>query len=111
MPAAKPHRCQNRGHAMYAASDPRSTMAQAGPAANPARAFKGAEYARWYEQPPQEQSVGVQTWYTRGQSMVVAYTKADAGATLTRDAQPDEYMVLLPAKDSAVQVTAGEQSK
>jgi hypothetical protein len=86
-------------------------MSQAGATANPASTFKAAEYARWYEQAPQEQSPGVQTWYTRGQNMVVAYTKAEVGAVLARNAQPDEYMVLLPSKDSVVQITAGEQSK
>jgi hypothetical protein len=86
-------------------------MPQTGATANLATTFKGAEYARWYEQAPQEQRPGMQTWYTRGQSMIVAYTEADVGAKLARDAQPDEYMLLLPSKDSVVQVTAGDQSK
>lgn len=84
-------------------------MPQSGPIANAASTFKGAEYARWYEQPPQEQNPKSRSWYTRGQSMIVAYTEADAGAVLARDDQPDEYMLLLPSRDSVVTMTAGAQ--
>jgi hypothetical protein len=111
LPAEEPDRAKKRERRLYAAEDPRSTMSLAAATAKPASTFKGAEYARWYDQAPQEKSAQAQTWYTRGQNMVVAYTKAEAGAVLTRADQPDEYMVLLPSADSVVRVAAGEQSE
>ncbi len=89
---------------MYAAGDPRASMAPAAPRA-PVKSFKQAEYARFYEQAPQESRDGSRTWYARGQNMVVAYTDGRAGLELSRETQPDEYVVLVPARETRVTVT------
>jgi hypothetical protein len=96
---------------MYGANDPRSTLAPAPGAENVQTSFKGAEIGRWYEEPPQVDSAVEQSWYMRGQSMLVAYTKAKPGCVLARDDQPDEYMVLLPAKEMVVEITAGSEKR
>src|SRR5919202_6876290 len=97
---------------MFDPRDPRSSLgsvATAGP--KPATEFAGAEYVKFYEIPPQETSSGARTWYGRGQNFVVAYTEADGGATLARDAQPDEYVLLLPTRDTSVEVTTPQQTQ
>jgi hypothetical protein len=96
---------------MYGTNDPRSTLAQAPGAAKVPTSFKGAEIGRWYEEPPQVDSAVEQSWYMRGQSMLVAYTKAKPGCVLARDDRPDEHMVLLPAKETIVEITAGSEKK
>jgi len=90
----------------YDAKDPRSSLA--GPAkaeAKPAEEFAGMEYVRFYQLDPGETSPGVKTWYGRGQNFILAYTEAEAGAELAREAQPDEYVVLLPDESSSLEIT------
>ena len=96
---------------MYGATDPRSNLVQAPSVAKVPTSFKGAEIGRWYEDPPQVDSAVEQSWYMRGQSMLVAYTKAKPGCVLARDDQPDEYMVLLPAKETVVEIAASRNVK
>ena len=85
---------------MYDQSDPRSTLAATQEGGKPAvTEFAGAEYAKFYETPPQEDDANGQTWYARGQNFIVAYTQAKPGAALSRNAQPDEYVVLVPDAD------------
>jgi len=93
---------------MYDASDPRAALAAAPPATRPLPAsFAAAEYARFYEMPPQQEGGGARSWYARGQNFLVAYTEASAGAALARSAQPDEYVLLLPDAASSVEIRSG----
>jgi hypothetical protein len=97
----------------YDASDPRAALA---PAVAPAAAavtgpFTAAHYAKFYETPPQEEAGGLRTWYARGRNFIVAYSEVPAGATFTRSGQPDEYVLLLPDRGIAAEVSAGGETK
>jgi hypothetical protein len=89
---------------MYNSSDPRASLATArsGPAATE---FAAAEYLRFYETAPQVDDADGRTWLGRGQNFLVAYSEANAGATFVREAQPDEYVVLLPESDTPATIT------
>ena len=96
---------------MYDASDPRASLSAAPKAApTPNTEFAGAEYARFYEEEPQEAGPEGRTWYVRGQNFVVAYTEAEPGATFSRVAQPDEYVVLIPDAETSVEIAAGAEA-
>ena len=92
---------------MYDTSDPRSALAAAKPAAAPAAVgpFGACEYARFYRDPPQETGSGGRSWYARGQNFLVAYTEPTEGAVLAREAQPDEYAIVLPDAATVVEIT------
>ena len=66
-----------------------------------------ASVARHYEEPPQREAPGEQTWITRGANFVVALSHVSAGAVLRRPKQDDEYMVLLV--DIAADIRVGGQ--
>lgn len=94
---------------MYAPGDPRASLPTA--AARPAVvSFKGAEYARFYASEPQETDGASRTWYARGQNLIVAYTYGKAGLELERTGQPDEYVILIPARETRLSVTAGGET-
>jgi hypothetical protein len=98
---------------MYDVSDPRARLAQSSKAApaNPAaQAFAAAQFGLFYESEPQESGPAGRTWYTRGQNFIVAYSEANAGAVFARVNQPDEYVVLVPDRDTAVTVECGGET-
>lgn len=89
---------------MYDQSDPRAALAATPTAAAPVpKAFAAAEYARFYETPPQIEAAGEKTWLARGQNFLTAYTEAEAGTVLARDGQADEYVLLLPDTGATVE--------
>ncbi len=90
---------------MYDQRDPRSTLQTAAPASKAATDYHGAEYGRFYQDPPQIVRNGEKTWITRGQAFIIAYTEAEAGVVLVRDAQEDEYVVLAPDSGVSLEVT------
>jgi len=47
------------------------------------------------------------TWITRGGNFAVAVSEVDAGARLERDANPEEYMVILPPGNASARIEAG----
>lgn len=87
---------------MYDPSDPRSRMAAA--ASSPATAapigFAAADYGLFYDTEPQIVADGARTWLTRGQNFMVGHSEVAVGGSLLRSGQPDEYVLLLPERDT-----------
>lgn len=97
---------------MYDKSDPRAALASASSAPKPApSAFAGAEYGLFYQEPPQEDDANGRTWWHRGQNYVLAWTDAKPGATFKRDDQLDEYMVIVPDRNTPVTAKAKGQTE
>jgi hypothetical protein len=94
---------------LYDASDPRASLATAAPAPVVATGFAGAEYGRFYRDPPTEAGAHGRLWYLRGQNFVVNYIEAAEGGSFERLDQPDEYALILPGEDMAIEVEAGDQ--
>ncbi|HEV2575376.1 MAG TPA: hypothetical protein VGU72_26820 [Beijerinckiaceae bacterium] len=91
----------------FHADDPRAKLAPATPAkAAPVTAFAGADYARFYSEPPQDNEPLARTWYARGQNFLVAFSDVKAGAKLARPNHPDEYCVLLPDAATGARLSA-----
>lgn len=92
---------------MYDKSDPRAALASSSPAAaRPAPTdFAGADWSKFYEEPPQDDDANGKTWLVRSQNAIVAYTKVKDGARFTRKAQVDEYVLLLPEPSVSAKVT------
>ncbi|MEP9375209.1 hypothetical protein ABLE91_00740 [Aquabacter sp. CN5-332] len=57
--------------------------------------IRPASAGRAYKAPPQLTEADSRTWITRGANFVVAMSKVEPGAVLSRADNPDEYMVLL----------------
>ena len=98
---------------MYDASDPRSTLVSASPAqaAKLPETFAAGDFGLFYEQPPQDDEPTGQTWYIRGQNILVAYTMGVKGAVLEREDQPDEYALLLYDAAGGARVTAAGETR
>ena len=94
---------------MYGRDDLRASLVAQpeAPKAVPTR-FKRASYARFYEQDPQQSDAKARTWLARGQTMIVAYSEVEDGAILERAGQPDEYAVLLPDRDTEIEIAVAE---
>jgi hypothetical protein len=99
---------------MYDVSDPRSRLAQsttaAAPAVPPATGFAAAQFGRFYDSEAQESGPAGRTWYTRGQNFIVAYSDAKPGAVFAREHQCDEYVVLVPDRETSITVTSGRET-
>lgn len=89
---------------MYNSSDPRTSLATAksGPTATE---FSAAEYLKFYDMRPSQEDANGKTWLGRGQNFVIAYSESQPGAAFGRDAQVDEYVVLLPDRESSATIT------
>jgi hypothetical protein len=96
---------------MYDTTDPRAALAKQKSAVPPPTQFAAAEYAKFYEQKPQEDDASGKTWYARGQNFIIAYTEAEPGATFSRKGQIDEYVVLLHDASTTAEVAAGSEKK
>ncbi len=95
----------------YDATDPRSTLGRSKAEAKAATDFVPTDYVKFNEVPPDETAPGVKTWYGRGQHMIIAYSEASAGAEFPRVGQADEYVLLLPDREMAVDVATADGVK
>jgi hypothetical protein len=95
------------GEPMYGRDDLRTSLAPPSKAPAPT-SFKEASYARFYEEAPQDADPQAETWYARGQTMIVAYTEAKEGAVLSRADQPDEYAIVLPDDGAEIAIEIAE---
>ena len=92
----------------YDASDLRSQLTATRTEARPGGACFAPQYFQFLDlEPDAVSALGSRSWYARSQNCCVAYSEVQPGDTLTRDQQPDEYMVLFPSPDAAATVTAG----
>ncbi|WEX08092.1 hypothetical protein [Chelativorans sp. AA-79] len=91
---------------MYVASDPRSALTQtAGDKKPPAAPVAPAGYFVFDESHPFDEADGVKTWYAQAENFVIAYSDARAGSRLVRAEQADEYMVILPERDTRITIS------
>jgi hypothetical protein len=93
---------------MFDARDPRSSLAVAARRAV-GRVAAAADYVEFFKLPPAETGAAQRTWFARGQNFVVAFSEAEAGATLARSVQVDEYVLLMPDGSSAVEITTPDE--
>lgn len=92
---------------MYDKSDLRSSLSSAAPVAataDPAKSYGKASYIHFKEGPPQEDDALCRKWYGRGHNFIICYVEAKAGATISRAAQPDEYVILTPQHSTTMRV-------
>ncbi|MFD1880967.1 hypothetical protein [Paracoccus pacificus] len=94
---------------MYKDKDPRAELFAAG-AKPPATGLIAKEQlALFYASDPQATGPGWKSWYHRGNNFVLAYSQTEPGAVLSREGQPDEYVLYLPdAGPGAVVEWGGE---
>lgn len=90
---------------MYDTSDPRSRLAAVPKVMAPTE-FAGAEYGLFYETDPQQTLDGERTWMLRGQNFLVAHSEVTGGGSLSRSRQVDEYVLLLPDRDTPAVIEA-----
>lgn len=95
---------------MYVQSDPRSNLSNA---AKPSgtkvhNSYFGSQLALFYETAPQIADANGDTWISRGQNFVVAYSNAKEGGIFSRRSQPDEYALIIPDKETSVEITTAE---
>lgn len=97
---------------MYDKSDPRAVLTPTKPPAAVSHTpYHRAELGLFYEDKPQDDDKNGRTWWSRGQNFVLAYTEAKAGAVFARKSQKDEYVLIIPDRDTPVSASAGAQTE
>jgi hypothetical protein len=90
---------------MYAKEDPRHVLQPSAGTAKAACGYVGAEVGLFYQDPPQVDDQNGRTWITRGQNAIVLYSEARQGGRFERRGQGDEYVLLVPDRDTKVKIT------
>ncbi|MBW6425099.1 hypothetical protein KX729_27010 [Rhizobium sp. XQZ8] len=95
---------------MYDQSDPRASLAQA---AKPKtghvhNSYFGSQLSLYYGTEPQVSDENGRTWISRGQNFVIAYADGKQGGTFARSAQPDEYALIIPDRETSVEITTAD---
>ena len=91
----------------YGKDDARSALPTAIAAPVPDE-MAAADYARFYDRPPDRQLLGVRTWYARGQNFVLGYGEVDRRGVLEFD-EAEEHMLLLPDEDTKALITTPDE--
>ncbi|MAU19374.1 MAG: hypothetical protein CMH13_02440 [Martelella sp.] len=91
---------------MYVASDPRSKLAKAESEEKPdAAPVSAAGYFMFDDSQPCDQNGDVRTWYAEAQNFVTTYADQPVGSRIVRDRQEDEYVVILPERETRAVVS------
>lgn len=66
----------------------------------------------FHDIPPQQVSADgkAKTWVTRGGNFAICYSEVEPGAVLSRDNNPEEYMVILPPDGTTATFEAGGET-
>ncbi|WP_078409889.1 cupin domain-containing protein [Priestia abyssalis] len=95
---------------MFDKNDPRTKLSsQAQATKSKPIKFTEAKYGKFYELPPMESDETTKTWWFRGQNFYIAYSEVLEGGKLSREKQQDEYVLLLPERNSRAVVSFGEK--
>ena len=89
---------------MYSATDARAALKPSASKPAAPTGFGRSTYAKFYETAPQEIGPGHRSWLARGETFLTRYSDTEAGATLVRTTQPDEYAVLIPDPATRVEI-------
>jgi hypothetical protein len=92
---------------MFDKNDPRAALTQTKETPAVLNGIAGAEYGKFYEQEPTESDTSTKTWWMRGQNFYIAYSDVADGGEFERVNQEDEYVLLLPDKESKAEVKWG----
>ncbi|WP_299679088.1 hypothetical protein [uncultured Roseobacter sp.] len=96
---------------MYDSRDVRATLASAGAGGLPAPELLSSEsVGLFYEETPQFDDDHGKTWLIRGQNFVIAYTEVAPGGTVSRIDHPDEYMAMVPDRETPAVLSAGTET-
>ncbi len=95
---------------MYDQSDPRASLAQAAKpkAGHVHNSYFGSQLSLYYGTKPQVSDENGRTWISRGQNFVIAYTDGKQGGTFARSSQPDEYALIIPDRETSVEITTAD---
>jgi len=95
---------------MYDQSDPRASLAQAAKpkAGHVHNSYFGSQLSLYYGTEPQVSDENGRTWISRGQNFVIAYTDGKQGGTFARSSQPDEYALIIPDRETSVEITTAD---
>ncbi|MDR7077331.1 hypothetical protein J2Y03_002355 [Neobacillus niacini] len=94
---------------MFDTSDPRATLMNNVAKNAEHTEFSNAEYGKFYEMEPVKTDIDSKNWWMRGQNFFIAYADAASGSEFKRGQQVDEYVLILPDKESQAVVTWGNQ--
>jgi hypothetical protein len=94
---------------MYDKSDPRASLTTAKGGTQSGTTVMPASIGRFYQDTPVDDDENGRGWYTRGQNLLVHWIEAKPGATFTRAAQVDEYMIVVPDDDTPYKATANAE--
>jgi hypothetical protein len=92
---------------MYDKSDPRSSLQGHAPqaVARVHGSYFGSQTGLFYQEKPQLADASGETWISRGQNVVVAYSNGRQDGHFVRANQPDEYAVIIPDRQTSVEIS------